>query len=193
MALTSWDPNRKRRCRSTSPFDPTIQCQGEASDVSTHIEDHWAKRGDETLRWTHLGMPLANPERVKVCGKTTALGSCELGPGHSGLHGDAPERTRLETEAEQTERVMKQPFGDYDIGARVLAEAGTRHQQVGGDHYRTFRIQPWDIIDEYDLSYYAGLALKYLLRAGRKGSKLEDLKKARHVLDKMIELEEKEG
>jgi hypothetical protein len=164
MALTSWDPNRKRRCQSTCPGDPTMQCQGESSDLTTHIEDHWNGSGRMITRWTHLRMPLGNPER-----------------------------TRLETEAEQTERVMKQPFGDYDIGARVLAEAGTRHQQVGGDHYRTFRIQPWDIIDEYDLSYYAGLALKYLLRAGRKGSKLEDLKKARHVLDKMIELEEKEG
>jgi hypothetical protein len=62
-------------------------------------------------------------------------------------------------------------------------------RQVGGDHYRQFKIQVWDIIDEYELSYYAGLTLKYLLRAGSKGSRLEDLEKARHVLDKMIELE----
>ncbi len=56
------------------------------------------------------------------------------------------------------------------------------------DHYRKFKIQPWDIIDEYDLSFYEGSALKYLLRS--KGDRLEDLKKARHYLDKLIEIEE---
>ena len=64
-------------------------------------------------------------------------------------------------------------------------------RQVGGDHYRRFKIQPWDIIDEYDLSFYEGSALKYLLRS--KGDRLEDLKKARHYLDKLIEIEEEKG
>lgn len=63
-------------------------------------------------------------------------------------------------------------------------------RQVGGNHYRKFQIQPWDVIDEYELGYYSGLALKYLLRAGGKGSRLEDYKKCRHVLDKLIEIEE---
>lgn len=65
-----------------------------------------------------------------------------------------------------------------------------RDSQVGGEHYKRFKIQPWDVIDEYGLSFYAGNALKYLLRAGRKGSAHEDLMKARHYLDRMIELEE---
>ncbi len=65
--------------------------------------------------------------------------------------------------------------------------------QVGGDHYRQAGIQPWDIVDAYQLGYYPGSVLKYLLRAGRKGSKVEDYKKARHFLDKMIELEEGES
>jgi hypothetical protein len=65
-----------------------------------------------------------------------------------------------------------------------------RDNQVGGNHYKKFKIQPWDVIDEYGLTFYAGNALKYLLRAGRKGVALEDLKKARHYLDRMIEIEE---
>lgn len=69
-------------------------------------------------------------------------------------------------------------------------QAGTRESQVGGNHYRKFKIQPWDVIDEYRLTFYAGNALKYLLRAGHKGVALEDLKKARHYLDRMIEIEE---
>lgn len=83
-----------------------------------------------------------------------------------------------------------------DVG-RVMQEAyeslvpvpvPASERQVGGDHYRKFKIQPWDIIDEYGLTFYAGNALKYLLR--NKGNRLEDLKKARHYLDKLIEIEE---
>jgi hypothetical protein len=69
-------------------------------------------------------------------------------------------------------------------------QAPASESQVGGDHYRKFKIQPWDIIDEYDLTFYEGSALKYLLR--RKTDRLEDLKKCRHYLDKLIELEEGE-
>lgn len=58
-------------------------------------------------------------------------------------------------------------------------------KQVGGDHYLKHSIQPWDIIDEYDLNFYEGNVLKYLLR--RKGKRLEDLEKCRHYLDKVIE------
>lgn len=70
---------------------------------------------------------------------------------------------------------------------------GAGSTQVGGEHYRKMPIQPWDIIDAHGLGFYAGNALKYLLRAGRKGPALEDLKKCRHYLDKMIELEEGKG
>lgn len=68
---------------------------------------------------------------------------------------------------------------------------GTRSRQVGGGHYVDHRIQPWDVIDEYGLDFYRGSVLKYVLRAGAKpgNSRLQDLKKARHYLDKAIELE----
>lgn len=63
-------------------------------------------------------------------------------------------------------------------------------KQVGGDHYAKRHITPWHIIDEYGLDFYAGNALKYLLRSKDKGG-LEDLKKAAHYIEKMIELREK--
>ena len=58
--------------------------------------------------------------------------------------------------------------------------------QVGGNHYKEKKIQPWHIIDEYHLDFYAGNVLKYILR-DKNDNKLEDLKKARHYLDKLIE------
>lgn len=60
--------------------------------------------------------------------------------------------------------------------------------QVGGSHYKAAgaTMQPWAIIDAWGLDYYAGTVLKYLLRYPYKGG-VEDLKKARHFLDRMIE------
>lgn len=63
-----------------------------------------------------------------------------------------------------------------------------RSEQVGGDHYTRYDIQPWDIIEEYGLDYFEGNVLKYLLRL--KTNRLEDLKKARHYLDKVINMHE---
>ena len=59
--------------------------------------------------------------------------------------------------------------------------------QVGGDHYSRHTIQPFDIINEYDLNFYEGNALKYLLR--QKGDRVTDLRKARHYIDVLIERE----
>lgn len=64
-------------------------------------------------------------------------------------------------------------------------------KQVGGDHYTTHEIQPWDVIDDWGLSFYEGNALKYLLR--HKGNRLEDLRKLQHYVEKMIEVEEAKG
>lgn len=63
-------------------------------------------------------------------------------------------------------------------------------KQVGGDHYKQTAIQPWDIIDDHGLDFYRGNALKYLLRAGKKGPAVQDLRKALHYIEKCIEREE---
>lgn len=61
-------------------------------------------------------------------------------------------------------------------------------KQVGGSHYQTGTLQHWDIVAIFGLDYYQGNVSKYLFRWRDKGG-LEDLKKARHYLDKYIEIE----
>ena len=63
------------------------------------------------------------------------------------------------------------------------------HRQVGGDHYAKQRIQPWDAIIAWGLGFLDGNVVKYMARWKTKNG-LEDLKKARHYLDKLIEEEE---
>lgn len=82
-------------------------------------------------------------------------------------------------------------MGWDDDEAQLWQEPSARDAQVAGDHYRKFAIQPWDIWQEYGLDAFTGTVVAYLLRAGHKGSKLEDLKKARHTLDRLIEIEER--
>lgn len=62
--------------------------------------------------------------------------------------------------------------------------------QVGGQHYKKLVIQPWDYIIKNCLGYMEGSIIKYITRWRDKNG-LEDLYKARHFLNKLIEEEEK--
>lgn len=65
------------------------------------------------------------------------------------------------------------------------AFAHLEKKQVGGTHYLN-AMQPWDIIKAWELNYWAGNVIKYTLRHPYKGRK-EDLEKAKHYLEYMIE------
>lgn len=56
------------------------------------------------------------------------------------------------------------------------------------DHYKGNRFEAIDIIEDYELNFHLGNVVKYVLRAGKKGSKLEDLKKAQFYLKREIDL-----
>lgn len=60
--------------------------------------------------------------------------------------------------------------------------------QVCGDHYRKQAIQPWDYIAANGLCFFGGNIVKYVTRYGASRN-IDDLRKARHYLDKLIELE----
>lgn len=66
--------------------------------------------------------------------------------------------------------------------------AGADARQVGGDHYKGKSIQPWDYIAGNDMGYLEGNVIKYVSRwKGKNG--VQDLEKARHYLDKLIEMQ----
>lgn len=72
---------------------------------------------------------------------------------------------------------------------RKYGAATANDTQVGGQHYKAKTIQPWDFIAANGLGYFEGNIVKYVSRWRDKGG-LDDLRKARHYLDKLIELEE---
>ena len=62
------------------------------------------------------------------------------------------------------------------------------HKQVGGNHYKDKAIQPWEVIERNGMGFFDGNALKYLMRYRDKGG-VEDLRKAAHYIEKLIEME----
>lgn len=62
-------------------------------------------------------------------------------------------------------------------------------KQVGGNHYSAKAVQPWDYITSNNLGYLEGNVVKYVSRWKEKNG-LEDLLKAKHYLEKLIELQQ---
>ena len=63
-------------------------------------------------------------------------------------------------------------------------------QQVGGDHYKQLKIQPVEYIHANGIAFIEGNVIKYVSRWRSKGG-VHDLRKARHFLDILIEMETK--
>ena len=61
--------------------------------------------------------------------------------------------------------------------------------QIGGDHYKRRGIEPWDYAAANNLDAFQHAVVKYVTRYREKGG-IEDLRKARHYIDKLIELVE---
>ena len=59
-------------------------------------------------------------------------------------------------------------------------------KQVGGKHYKKFKIEIWDFIHENNIPYLEGNAIKYIARWREKGGQ-DDIKKAIHYLEKLLE------
>ena len=63
--------------------------------------------------------------------------------------------------------------------------------QEGGDHYKKYAIQPTEFIHRNGLNFIQGNVIKYVMRYKEKNG-LQDLKKAKHYIDLLIEFEYRE-
>lgn len=66
------------------------------------------------------------------------------------------------------------------------------NSQEGGTHYKTLAIQPVEYAHRNGLNFCQGSIVKYVTRYGSKNGK-QDLLKARHFIDLLIELEYPDG
>lgn len=63
-------------------------------------------------------------------------------------------------------------------------------KQVGGSHYKNYDIQPIEFIQRNALPFIEGSVIKYVCRHREKNGR-QDLEKAIHYLELLIELEYK--
>lgn len=78
---------------------------------------------------------------------------------------------------------------------KTLAHEPADQTQVGGDHYKTMGIQPWEVLQsvltrEEFVGFLKGNIIKYAMRSGRKEGADDDAGKARHYAKKLSEIED---
>ena len=64
----------------------------------------------------------------------------------------------------------------------MFDEVFPQERQVGGSHYKSFRIQPYEFISKNNLSFFQGNVVKYVCRYLSK-NKIEDLQKIIHYCE----------
>lgn len=112
---------------------------------------------------------------------------------HTVQHQDGPTFTHYCQKCENTWDSSKTIDLDcpWCAVAPIATEGGEALDvQVGGSHYKDMKIQPVEFIHANNIPFIEGCCIKYLCRWRRKGG-IEDLKKARHFIDLLIEMEEK--
>ena len=71
-----------------------------------------------------------------------------------------------------------------------MAEKASDHQE-GGNHYKQYKIQPTEFLHANNVPFIEGNVIKYVLRHRQKNG-LQDLLKAKHYIDLLIEYEYKQ-
>lgn len=97
---------------------------------------------------------------------------------------EEPSKNTEETHIEDSKKVTV-----YTPTIKRADEQGIRieHDAVNHpSHYTRGKIEVIDFIEDQQLPYHLGNVIKYIARAGYKGDKLEDLKKARWYLERYI-------
>ena len=59
-------------------------------------------------------------------------------------------------------------------------------KQVGGSHYKNYKIQPVEFIIKNNIGFVEGNIIKYVLRFKEKGG-VSDLEKAKHYIELLID------
>lgn len=71
--------------------------------------------------------------------------------------------------------------------------SAANQKQVGGNHYKHGGEEHWDRVNRLRLNYFQAAATKYIERCYLKGNTVQDLQKAVHFLEKLIEIEQRKA
>ena len=80
------------------------------------------------------------------------------------------------------EALENDPYGARKVMKEILEREMVNHP----DHYQGSKMEVIDIIEDYSLGFSLGNAVKYILRADKKGNKKQDLEKAIWYLEREL-------
>jgi len=125
----------------------------------------------------------------------------DVGAPNAGGYTDAKWRAECEQrsrnlKAKAVEAVKRthENMQEYYKALGQLGDSVTKanKRQVGGDHYKNMGVEVWDVVDTWPIeqrigAYRIGL-LKYTMRMGSKDENVQEIQKAEHYAQKLIEV-----
>ena len=94
-------------------------------------------------------------------------------------------KERLEMD-ERGQMVINDPYGAHKVMKKVQDREMVNHP----DHYQGNKFEVIDIIEDYNLNFNLGNAIKYILRADNKDNRKQDLNKAIWYIQREISRED---
>jgi hypothetical protein len=93
----------------------------------------------------------------------------------------------------QAMKAAQEQIATEAAGPQVEAATGDANAvQVGGDHYKSMGVEPWNVVDtwtrEQRIGFYRGGALKYIMRMGSKDESPVEIAKGQHYMQKLLEV-----
>ena len=64
----------------------------------------------------------------------------------------------------------------------LFSKAFPQSKQIGGSHYKSMKIQPYEFISKNDLTFFQGNVIKYVCRYKQKNG-IQDLEKVIHYCE----------
>jgi sulfur relay (sulfurtransferase) DsrC/TusE family protein len=94
-------------------------------------------------------------------------------------------KERLEMD-ERGQMVINDPYGAHKVMKKVQDREMVNHP----DHYQGNKMEVIDVIEDYNLNFNLGNAIKYILRADNKDNRKQDLNKAIWYIQREISRED---
>lgn len=148
---------------------------GDTFTVSTH--EDYCPECEKVM--TPPGAGVSKELTCEGCG-TTFIHKKEKAQGRWPKYSKVPKKKEVQAIAEKVVKTIEE--------SEVKAIKLPKQEDVINhpSHYTRGKIEVIDFIEDQQLPYHLGNVIKYIARAGYKGDKLEDLKKARWYLDRYI-------
>jgi hypothetical protein len=90
------------------------------------------------------------------------------------------------------QKQIREEIREKDLygGQKVMKQILDREMVNHPDHYQGNKFEVIDVIEDYDLGFSLGNAIKYILRADKKGNRKQDLEKAIWYIQREINRED---